>query len=50
MVKMKKPGKRRTLSASLEGPYQFVRHADGKGNFDFEEGSRLCIVQDANGH
>ncbi len=49
MVKMKKPGKRRALSPSWEGPYQFVGHTDGKGNFDFEEGSRLCIVQDANG-
>jgi len=39
MVKMKKLGKRRALSASWEGPYQFVGHADGKGNFDFEEGS-----------
>jgi hypothetical protein len=37
-VKMKKPGKRRALSASWEGPYQFVGHIDGKGNFDFEEG------------
>ncbi len=49
MVKMKKPGKRRALVASWEGPYQFVRHVDGKGNFDFEEGCRLCIVQDADG-
>jgi len=44
MVKMKKPGKRRALSASWEGPYQFVGHTDEKGNLDFEEGSRLCIV------
>jgi hypothetical protein len=49
MVKMKKPGKRRALVASWEGLYQFVGHADGKGNFDFEEGCRLCIVQDADG-
>jgi len=49
MVKMKKPGKRRALIASWEGPYQFVRHADGKGNFDFEEGCRICIGQDADG-
>jgi hypothetical protein len=38
MVKMKKPCKRRALSASWEGLYQFVGHADGKGDFDFEEG------------
>jgi len=44
MVKMKKPGKRRALSASWEGPYQFVGHTDGKGDFDFEEGCRICIV------
>ncbi len=50
MVKMKKPGKRRALSASWEGPYQFVGHVDGKGNFDLEERSRLCTIQDADGH
>jgi hypothetical protein len=32
MVKMKK----RALAASWEGPYQFVGHVDGKGNYDFE--------------
>jgi hypothetical protein len=50
MVKMKKPGKRRALSASWEGPYQFIEHTDGKGNLDFEEGCRLCIIQDGEGH
>ncbi len=49
MVKMKKPGKRKALSASWEGPYQFVGHADGKGNFDFEEGCRICIIKYADG-
>jgi len=49
MVKMKKPGKRRALIASWEGPYLFVRHTDGKGNLEFEEGSRVCIIQDADG-
>ncbi len=49
MVKMKKPGKKRALAASWEGPYQFMGHVDGKGNYDFEEGCRLCIIQDANG-
>jgi hypothetical protein len=48
-VKMRKPGKRRALSASWEGPYLFVGHADGKGDFDFEEGCRICLVQDADG-
>jgi len=50
MVKMKKPGKRRVLTASWEGPYQFIEHSDGKGSFNFEEGCRLCIVQNADGH
>jgi hypothetical protein len=50
MVKMKKPGKRRALSASWEGPYQFIGHTDGKGNLDFEEGYQLCIIQDGEGH
>jgi hypothetical protein len=44
MVKMKKPGKRRVLAASWEGPYQFIGHTDGKGNFDFQEGCRMCII------
>jgi len=48
-VKMRKLGKRRALSASWEGPYQFVGHTDRKGNFNFEEGCRMCIVQDADG-
>jgi hypothetical protein len=50
MVKMKKLGKKRVFSASWEGPYQFVGHANGKGNFDFEEGCRICTFKDANGH
>ncbi len=49
MVTMKRPSKKRALAASWEGPYQFVGHVDGKGNYDFEEGCRLCIVQDADG-
>jgi hypothetical protein len=49
MVKMKKPGKKKALTANWEGPYLFVAHADGIGNLDFEEGSRICIIQDADG-
>jgi hypothetical protein len=49
MVKMKKPRKKRVLAASWEGPYRFIGHVDGKGNYDFEEGCRLCIIQDADG-
>jgi hypothetical protein len=50
MVRMKKPGKKRALAASWEGPYQFMGHTDGKGNFDFEEGCRICTLQDADGN
>jgi len=50
MVKMKKPRKNKTLTASWEGPYQFIGHADGKGDFDFEEGNKVCIIKDVAGH
>ncbi len=50
MVKMKRLGKKRALTASWEGPYRFVGHTDGKGSLDFEEGSQMCIIQDADGH
>jgi len=50
MVKMKKPGKKKALITNWEGPYLFVAHIDGIGNLDFEEGSRVCIVQDADGN
>jgi hypothetical protein len=50
MVKMKKPGKKKALTTSWEGPYLFVAHTDGIGNLDFEEGSRVCIIQDADGN
>jgi hypothetical protein len=36
MVKMRKPGKKKALTASWEGTYQFMAHADGIGNLDFE--------------
>jgi hypothetical protein len=50
MVKMKKPGKKKALTASWEGPYLFVAHTDGLGNFDSNEGSRICILQDGDGN
>ncbi len=48
MVKMKKLGKKKTLT--WEGPYQFIRHVDGNGNFDFEEGNKVCIIKDVDRH
>jgi hypothetical protein len=50
MVKMKKHGKKKTVISSWEGPYQFIRHVDGNGNFDFEESSRICIIKNGDGH
>jgi len=50
MVKMRKSGKKKALTAGWEGPYQFVVHTDGMGNLHFEEGSRICILQDADGN
>jgi len=50
MVKMKKLMKKKTLISSWEGPYQFVGHANENGNVNFEEGSRLCIIKDGDGH
>jgi len=50
MVEMKKLGKKKTLTSSWEGPYQVVGHVDGNGNVDFEEGNKLCIIKDGDGH
>ncbi len=50
MVKMRKHGKKKTLTASWEGPYLFVTHNDGMGTFDADEGSRICIIQDGDGN
>ncbi len=50
MVKMKKLGKKQALTSNWEGQYQFVTHIDGNGNFDFEEGNKICIIKDVDGH
>jgi hypothetical protein len=50
MVKMKRLGKKKALIASWEGPYLFVAHINRIGNLDFEERSRICIIQDADGN
>jgi hypothetical protein len=50
MVKMRKPGKKKALTTSWEGPYLFIAHTDGLGNFDADEGSRICILQDGDGN
>jgi hypothetical protein len=50
MVKMRKPWKKKALTASWEGPYLFVAHANGMGTLDFDEGSGICILQDGDGN
>jgi hypothetical protein len=50
MVKMKKPRNKKNLTSSWEGAYQFVGHANGDGNFHFEENNMVCIIKDDNGH
>jgi hypothetical protein len=50
IIKMKKPWKKKTLTSSWEGPYQSIGHADGNGNFDFEESSKICITKNVDGH
>jgi hypothetical protein len=50
MVKMRKLEKKKALTANWEGPYLFVAHNDEMGNLDFDEGSRICILQDGDGN
>ncbi len=50
IIKMKKPGKEKTLTSSWEGPYQSIGHADGNDNFDFDENNKICITKNADGH
>jgi len=52
MVKMKKPGKKKALTAGWEGPYLFVAHTDRIRNLDFEEeeGNRVYIIQVVDGN
>jgi hypothetical protein len=50
MVKMKKLGKKKALTSNWKGPYQFFGYVDGIGDIDFDEGNRLCIIQDADEH
>ncbi len=49
MVTMKL-GKKKALTSSWEGPYQFVGHVDGNNNVDFDEGNKLCIIRNGDGH
>ncbi len=49
-LKFKKLGKKKTLTSSWEGPYQFVEHSDGNRNLDFEEGNKVYIIRNVDGY
>jgi hypothetical protein len=48
-VKMRSPGKKRSLLSNWEAPYFFVDYKDGKGFQEQDHGSRMCIFKDFNG-
>jgi hypothetical protein len=49
MVKMRKPGKKRTLLANWERPYTFVKYKDEKCCKEFDDGYQVCILQGIDG-
>jgi hypothetical protein len=49
MVKMRRPGKKRTLLANWEGPYTFVKYKDKEGCRKFNDGCRIYILQGIDG-
>jgi hypothetical protein len=48
-IKMRKPGKKRSLFSNWEGPYIFVDYKDGKGFQEQDHDSRMCILKDLKG-
>jgi hypothetical protein len=49
MVKMRKPGKNRTLLTNWEGSYAFVKYKDKKGYKEFDDGCRVYTLQGIDG-
>jgi hypothetical protein len=49
-IKMRRPGKKRSLLSNWEGPYFFVEYKDGKGFQEQDHGSRIYIFKDLKGH
>jgi len=45
---MKKLGKKKPFTYSWEGPYTFVRHINGHGFLEQDEGRRICVVKGKN--
>lgn len=44
-VKMKKPGKKKSLASSWEGPFFFVKYFDGNAFLDQDEGGKNCVIK-----
>jgi hypothetical protein len=44
-VKMKKPGKKKSLESSWEGPFLFVNYLNGKGSLEQDEGGHICVIK-----
>ncbi len=49
MVKMRKPGERRTLLANWEGSYAFMKYKDKKGCREFDDGNQVYIIKGIGG-
>ncbi len=45
-VKMKKHGKKKSLTSNQEGPFLFMKYLDGNGYFDQDEKGRIYVVKD----
>jgi hypothetical protein len=44
-VKMNKPGKKKSLVSSWEGPFLFLNYLDGNGFMEQDEKGRMCFVK-----
>jgi hypothetical protein len=44
-VKMKKLGKKNSLTSSWEGPFLFMKYLDGNGFMGQDEGGRICVIK-----
>ncbi len=44
-VKMKKLGKKRSLTSSWEGPFLFMKYLDGNEFLEQDEAGRICVIK-----
>ncbi len=49
-MKMKRPGKKKGLELSWDGPHTTVRYQDEQGFLEFDEGQLLHLLQDDDEH